>query len=98
MNRLMHEIQNTCIKPDFNANRMTLHTNGRRPKDVRSLEGEAHNELQVMDHRSSGSSGHEEDWHVCSMIGKWSFDLLQGIAETRYTTSHHPVEQRRYRT
>jgi hypothetical protein len=60
----MHKIQNARIKPHFNANRATLHTNGR------TVERETCDELQVTDHRSSGSSGHEEDWHACLMIGK----------------------------
>ena len=31
---------------------------------------ETRNELQVRDQGSSGGSGHKEDWHGCSMIGK----------------------------
>ena len=61
----MHEIQNARIKPDFNANRMTL-----RPKDIRTVERETRDELQVTDQGSSGGSGHEEDRHACAMIGK----------------------------
>jgi hypothetical protein len=49
---------------------VVTHTNGRRPKDVRTVERETRDELQVTDHRSSGGSNHEEDWHACSMIGK----------------------------
>ena len=49
MNRLVHTIQNARIKSDFNANRTTLHTNGGRPKDVRTAERDTRDELQVTD-------------------------------------------------